>query len=69
MVVPNYWVVLTSDGKRVLNVVLWDGENSWEPPAGCASLPYDPDLHPDIGLDVDVGLGWRDRIPPAGDGV
>lgn len=64
MVIENYWAVLSSDGKRVQNVILWDGVAPWEPPNGSALCPYDPDIHPDIGLDVDVGPNWRARLPP-----
>ena len=38
------YAVIDVTGK-VTNVVVWDGKTEWQPPSGCSSKPYDPEVH------------------------
>jgi hypothetical protein len=46
------YLVVTADG-IVNNIVMWDGNPDWSPPAGCIALLADehPELDPFAGVD------------------
>jgi hypothetical protein len=56
----NKYAVINTSTNLVENIIVWDGETSWEPPPGHISVNVD-------GLDV--GIGWTynngSATPPA----
>lgn len=43
------YAVINSETNIINNVILWDGESNWTPPAGTFAVP----------LTSEAGIGWK----------
>lgn len=58
------YALLKDNGTRVVNIIEWDGTTPLSLPAHLSVVLYDRAIHPDLGLDIAIGLGWEAQVPP-----